>query len=169
MVKCVQPPQLRYICFDHLEFRIYKGEGTVQLLAYYPFAFGVVSPKLAWSENGAIVNNPGDLPANLEIIYPLADSSTTPNISLSLIERASNKKIGSLILKDITARGENDKYIMINTQTQLIEGLDANKQKTGYLYNRFINSGDFFYPPLGQSVLTSTPSFLSAQYTPLYY
>ena len=138
-------------------------------MAYYPFAFGVVSPKLAWSQNGAIVNNPGDLPANLEIIYPIADSSAAFNISLGLTERASDKRLGTLNLKDVTARSSDDKYIMVNTQTQLIEGLDENKQKTGYLYNRFIESGDFFYPPLGQSVLTSTPSFLSAQYTPIYY
>ena len=71
MVKCAQPPQLRFLPFDSYEFRIYKGEGTVQLVAYYPFAFSVVSPSLAYADGGAVINNVGDLPANLNIIYDL--------------------------------------------------------------------------------------------------
>ena len=80
MVKCAQPPQLRFLPFDSYEFRIYKGEGTVQLVAYYPFAFSVVSPFLNYDSNGAVINNVGDLPANLEIIYDL--NSVSGNISL---------------------------------------------------------------------------------------
>lgn len=134
-------------------------------MAYYPFAFSVVSPKLAWSENGVIISNTGDLPANLEIVYNLSDIS---DIHLTLTERNSNNQLGVLTLEGISPIGD-DKYLMINTQTQLIEGLDENKQKTGNLYNRFIKSGDFFYPPLGTSVIKSTEQFISAQYTPLYY
>jgi len=70
MVKCAQPPQLKYLCFDHLEFRIYKGEGNVQLIAYYPFAFGVESPTL-FNAKAGMINNTGDLPANLKITYNL--------------------------------------------------------------------------------------------------
>jgi len=75
MVKCVQPPQLRYLCFDQYEFRIYKGEGTVQVVAYYPFAFAVVSPFLSYTDGGAVVNNTGDLPANIKITYELNELS----------------------------------------------------------------------------------------------
>jgi hypothetical protein len=59
--------------------------------------------------------------------------------------------------------------MMINTQTQLIEGLDAARNKTGNLYNKYIDSGDFFWPPIGRSYLLSNKKFESAQYTPLYY
>lgn len=166
MVKCAQPPQLKYICFDWKEFRIYKGEGTVQLIAYYPFAFSVVSPSLKHEETGSIVNNNGDMPANLEILYDLNEVSGDILLQLRLSENSSN--IGQLQLKNVV-RTPGDRYMMINTQTQLIEGLDANKNRTKTLYNRYIDSGDFFWPPPGRSILYSDQPFISAQYTPLYY
>ena len=84
MVKCAQPPQLKYLCFDHYEFRIYKGEGTVQLVAYYPFAFSVVSPSIGWNKSGAVINNNGDMPANLQITYDLEQVNSNINIELRL-------------------------------------------------------------------------------------
>lgn len=166
MVKCSQPPNLRYICFDWLEFRVYKGEGTVNLIAYYPFAFSVVSPPLYWSENGSIINNVGDLPSNLKIIYELNDEEQS--IIIKLKDRYEDIDLASMEL-DKVKRIKNDSYFMIDTQTQLIEGLDSNKKKTGNLYNCFIKSGDFFFPPIGYTRLWSDKQFVSAQYTPLYY
>ena len=166
MVKSAQPPQLRYICFDHKEFRIYKGEGTVQLVAYYPFAFGVVSPSLEWNQKGSIVNNNGDLPANIEIIYDL--DAVDGDILIELRLDGSDDDIAQLKLSDIE-KIAGDKYMSINTQTQLIEGLDANKQKTGNLYNKYIKAGNFFWPPLNRSILFSNQPYVSAQYTPLFY
>ena len=176
MVKCTQPPQLKYLCFDHLEFRIYKGEGNVQLTAYYPFAFSVVSPSLKYSEKGSIVNNNGDMPANLNILYDL--NNLDGNINLQLLN-TDGTQISAMYLKGVSKLSDNDRYIMINTQTQLIEGLDEKKKKTGNLYNRYIESGDFFWPPVGRSVLKSYGSiqngqqtyqpFVSATYTPLFY
>lgn len=166
MVKCAAPPQLRYICFDQYEFRIYKGEGTVQLVAYYPFAFSVVSPSLAWSQNGAIINNSGDLPANIEIAYDL--DAIDGDILVELRLDGSDDDIAQLKLSGIE-KIAGDKYLLINTQTQLIEGLDANKEKTGNLYNKYIEAGDFFWPPLNRSILFSNQPYVSAQYTPLFY
>lgn len=166
MVKCAQPPQLRFLPFDSYEFRIYKGEGTVQLVAYYPFAFSVVSPFLSYNSGGAVINNVGDLPANLEIIYDL--DNVSGNISLQLRETPDSANIGQLNLKGIE-RVTGDRYMLINTQTQLIEGLNANKEKTGNLYNKYIDSGDFFWPPVGRTYLLSSKPFASAQYTPMYY
>ncbi len=166
MVKCAQPPQLKYLCFDHLEFRIYKGEGTVTMIAYYPFAFSVISPNLTYSENGAVINNSGDMPANLNVTYDL-DQVIGNEVALNLYDTKGNY-LNSLVLKDIERLG-NDKYMLINTQTQLIEGLDENKQKTSNLYNKFIDTGNFFWPPVGRSTLSSSVPFESAQYTPLYY
>ena len=166
MVKCAQPPQLKYICFDWKEFRIYKGEGTVQLIAYYPFAFSVVSPSLSYNVAGSIINNSGDMPANLEILYDL--DNVAGDILLQLRKEKDSANLGQLHLTSI-AMASGDQYIMINTQTQLIEGLNASKQKTGNLYNKYIESGDFFWPPPGRSILLSSRPFISAQYTPLYY
>ena len=166
MVKCVSPPQLKYLCFDHLEFRIYKGEGSVQLVAYYPFAFGVVSPNLSYSAAGAMINNNGDMPANVEILYDLDEVSG--DISIELRKTVDTADIAQLNLTGVGSIN-GDKYMLINTQTQLIEGLDAAKNKTGNLYNKFIDSGDFFWPPIGSSVLLSSQPFVSAQYTPLFY
>lgn len=38
LVKCGASPQMRYICFEVEGKRIYKGEGTLSLMAYYPYA-----------------------------------------------------------------------------------------------------------------------------------
>ena len=166
MVKCQAPPNLRYLCFDHLEFRIYKGEGNVNFIAYYPFAFGVVSPKLAYNSNGSIVNNSGDMPANINIIYKLSDIQGGINLSL---EDENNNEIGELLFKPVSSLNDNDVYINIDTRTQLVEGLDSKYQKTHTLYNKFITSGDFFHPPVGRSRIKSNMNFVRAQYTPLYY
>ena len=166
MVKCAAPPQLRYICFDHNEFRIYKGEGTASLVAYYPFAFAVVSPELEYLSEGSVVNNPGDLPAYMEIVYNLSNIGS--EVSLELREEQNGSDIGQLNLTDIVAEA-GDTYMVINTRTQLIEGYDAAMNKTGTLYNRYIDSGDFFFPPVGRTYLLSSLPFESAKYTPMYY
>lgn len=166
MVKCSQPPNLRYLCFDWLQFRIYKGEGTVNLVAYYPYAFSVVSPYIPYKQAGAAINNTGDLPANLKILFNI--SKIQGDIILSLKDESGVKEIGHLELANIMAI-DNDKYILIDTQTQLIEGLNVKKQKTKNLYNRFITKGDFFWPPVGRSVLVSNQEFENATFTPLYY
>lgn len=42
MVKMASPPQLNYICFGKTgEPRVYKGEGTLTFVAFYPFARSV--------------------------------------------------------------------------------------------------------------------------------
>lgn len=37
-VKVAAPPNIKYICFEENDERIYKGEGSVTFVAYYPFA-----------------------------------------------------------------------------------------------------------------------------------
>lgn len=39
--KVQSPPQLKYICFDEDGARVYKGEGTIQFICYYPYARSV--------------------------------------------------------------------------------------------------------------------------------
>lgn len=166
MVKSAQPPQLKYICFDEYEYRIYKGEGTVQLIAYYPFGFSVISPSLNYMTDGAVINNTGDLPAFIEIVYNL--NNISGDISIELRETQNGADIAQLNLTGIVAEA-GDTYLVINTQTQLIEGYDAAMNKTGHLYNRYIDSGDFFWPQLGRTYLFSSIPYESAHYTPMYY
>jgi hypothetical protein len=42
----------------------------------------VVSPSLAYSEDGAVINNSGDMPANIKIVYNLQE--VTGDIDLTL-------------------------------------------------------------------------------------
>ena len=79
LVKCSAPPQIKYVPFDNMEFRVYKGEGSVSFIAYYPFAFGTASPSIEYNENGGEINNLGDMPANLAITYPM--SNIIPTVS----------------------------------------------------------------------------------------
>ena len=165
MVKCSASPTIKYIPFDQMEFRIYKGEGSISFIAYYPFAFSVVSPSIEYNTNGGEINNVGDMPANVAITYLISDTS---NITLSL-EQPLGTQVGSLVLSNISQIGSNDVYFCIDTRTQLVEGLDENYNKTGNLYNKFITSGDFFFPDVGRSYLKSTVEFEKAEFTPLYY
>lgn len=165
MVKCAQPPQLKYLCFDYQDIRVYKGEGNVQFIAYYPFALATVSPYCAYSNGGAVINNNGDLPAFFEIKYSALALSN--QLTLQLTDDNTNT-LGVLELKSVTPI-DGDEYIVINSRTQLIEGLDASNQKTGHLYNKYITDGDFFCAPLGKSILVSNIEFESAIYTPLFF
>ena len=167
MVKCAQPPQLKYLCFDHMEFRIYKGEGSVQLIAYYPFAFGVEVATL-YNTTKVKVNNLGDLPANIEVIYDL-NALIGNHILLTLAQDENNTNIIGYLELDNIIPIEGDQYILINSRTQLIEGLNAARQKTGTLYNRYIIKGDFFWPPQGRSFLLSDNQFIQASYVPMFY
>lgn len=78
-VKCSSPPQLSYLCFDEDLERIYKGEGTVNFVAYSPYAKsrfkyledyniknipewgGVKDNKMAWLESSGIISKNGEL------------------------------------------------------------------------------------------------------------
>ena len=163
-VKSLQPPQIKFIPFDYLEFRIYKGEGSVQLVAYYPYAFGVVTPKIAAGTTGPI-NNVGDIPANLDIYYSL--DAVFNGVTINNKDEKGNI-LSTLQLKAVEPI-DGDTYIVINTKNYLIEGLDENFERTGTLYNKYISAGDFFHPPVGRSFLQSTVAFEKAIYTPLYY
>ena len=165
LVKCSAPPQIKYVPFDKQEFRVYKGEGSISFIAYYPFAFGTASPSIEYNQNGGEINNVGDMPANLSIIYQLNSIS---NVVLSL-EQPLSTQVGQLTLSNISKIGNNDIYFCVDTRTQLVEGLDENYNKTGNLYNKFITSGDFFFPDVGRSYLKSTVEFEKAEFTPLYY
>lgn len=165
MVKCAAPPNFKYICFNHMETRLYKGEGVANLVAYYPYALATFSPYIM-NESEAILNNIGDLNAEIKIIYPISNVSSLSSITLNNLK---NEQIGIMNFNPIEKQGENDVYILINSTTHLIEGLDSNFNKTGYLYNKFQTTGDFFTVPVGRTKLASNIPFYKVEYTPIYY
>ena len=165
MVKCVSPPTFKYICFDHMEMRLYKGEGSANLVAYYPYALATFSPTIENNSLG-LINNVGDLEAELHTIFDINSAAGLEKIELFDLK---NNSLGQLNFSGITQQDE-DSYILINSKTHLVEGLDENFEKTGNLYNKFITTGDFFSAPVGRTQFQSTGAqFTKLEYTPLYY
>lgn len=197
-VKLQSAPQLKTICFNEDNQRIYKGEGTISFIAYYPFARGVYKFKgnipetitnteewigasgLEGIHQGTTYNsfsggscnlyNAGDLPTDFKLIVNIGNNPT--NITL---KRSETETIGSLNFS-LTAQG-SDTYVRFNSATQLIEGLkktsDGGIELTGNLYNKYITSGDWFKIPLGESIMNITGASFSDKptidYDYLYY
>ena len=70
LVKCSAPPSLKYIAFQHHEVTVYKGEGSINLVAYYPFGISTNVVTIQNKTNSKLLN-PGDLPTALKIYYSL--------------------------------------------------------------------------------------------------
>lgn len=164
MVKCSQAPSLKFICFDYHEIKVYKGEGNVTFVAYYPYAISV-TPVVINSNSYAKMLNPGDLPTSLKIYYSITNAAELNNIE---IINNKDEVSGTLQLSGVTQLG-SDEYICIDTRTHLIEGLDAEMKKTGNLYNKFITSGDFFQLPVGVHYIRSNTAFEKVEFSSLYY
>lgn len=187
--KIAAVPNFNYICFDKGiddSERVYKGEGTIQFVCYYPYARSVwkglnlvpntITNKNEWAAasripataptlSGADITlwNPGDLETDINII-----TTATSGLTFSL-----NGNI-KLSLNDITPE-DGDAKIRINSSTHLIEGLDNNNVPTGKLYNKYILSGDFFKIPLNtylnnewQGTRLTGPEMI-VEYDYLYY
>lgn len=176
-VKVQNPPQLKTICFDEKGQRVYKGEGTLSFVAYYPFARAPMKflseyndkNKDEWkSASGLLANNgseaydkfsagqfnlynPGDLKTDFKLVIPFPSDGSggyapfSNGISLTLKEGSSELAI--LALKTSIEPKSNDARLRINSATQLIEGIDADGNVTGNLYNQYITSGGFFQIP----------------------
>lgn len=192
MVKTSSIPTLKFICFDNITKnngemtvdRVYKGEGSLQFIAYFPFArctkkylseytdsnkeewadaSGLLSTQGSYDGTGATINlyNPGDLETDFLAYYA--------RTSLAELSRV---YIDSNILSFDFNSNDNvtDTYIRINSKANLIEGCDENFQPTGTLYNKFITSGDFFKIPTGESQLLSVgANCVKIEYDYLYY
>ena len=196
-VKIKDPPQLKTICFMEDGQRIYKGEGTISFVAYYPFARGrykfetdikdIINVEEwigasglkgatknnynSFSEEGSCnLYNAGDLPTDFKLIVNIENKPT--NITLKNNE---NQIIGSLNFS--LAKQGDDTYVRFNSATQLIEGLiqsaDGEFELTGNLYNKYITDGDWFKIPIGESIIniaeTSHSDKPTIDYDYLYY
>ena len=162
-VKCSAPPTLKYISFDYKEIRVYKGEGSVNLIAYYPYALSTRETILK-SDSSTQINNIGDIEIPVKIYYKVDNNET----DINLVLKTKKKIIGELNISGIKAIG-TDSYICIDNNTHLIEGLDSIFNKTGNLYNKYITSGDFFMIPIDQHILESNIDWESIKFNYLYY
>ena len=160
-VKCSAPPILKYIGFDNNGTILYKGEGNINLVAYYPYAISTADIEI-YNGTNFLVFNTGDIETPMKIYYVL-DNLVNQNLSLSLNE---DKVLNITIEQKLSNK---DVYICVDGKTHLIEGLDTNYKKTGMLYNRFITSGDFFQLPVGKNILTTNIACSKIKYNYLYY
>ena len=184
--KVQTPPQLQYICFDdNTGNRVYKGEGTIQFIAYYPYAKSVhkflnefddtfYNNKSQWSDasgmlpsrivppttydgTGAYINlyNAGDIETDWQAFYQMNNAGC--DLRNITLNNSLDQRIGVIQLSPITEqKNENDVFLCLNSRTQLIEGCDSNKVPTGTLYNDYFSSGEFFKIPLGASSFISS-------------
>ena len=163
---------IKHIPFETNNDRIYKGEGSIQFTAYYPYAksrFKFLSEsnasnKSEWREacgmkesnpeNGLVYDtlignsinlyNPGDLDTNFQLRLAFGESNIIPQFGLQL-----DKDLypAHLIKFSAMARQEGDAYIQIDTKLNLVEGLDKDLKKTGNIYNKHMVAGQFFKIP----------------------
>lgn len=182
MAKVSSPPQLNYICFDVGDARVYKGEGTIQFVCYYPYAKSVYkwlneynnSNKDEWSIVSGMKDIQGDYdkpgtrinlynPGIMETDFTLR---IVPNDEEITIKNETNNN--TLKLKAFSLKAEDDS-VQYNSKTNLLEGVN-NGTLTGTLYNEHIVSGDFFKVPMDESSLTISGADITAiNYEYIYY
>lgn len=192
MAKPSDTPQLKYICFDEGGERIYKGEGTLNFVAYYPFAKSVhkfldlysigeytektegnkyaklLFTKGLYDGTGPSIKlyNSGQLETDFCAYYSFGAGTTLALTNIKINEDSANR---TLSFSSIVKKG-SDNYIRINSKTNLIEGCSNFDAPTGTLYNSSITSGDFFKIPLLKSTFVSAGADCAKiEYDYLYY
>ena len=150
MVKSSKP-QLKYICFGKEGDRIYKGEGTLNFTAYYPYA---KSTQTFGLDNGK-VNNDGIMAADFTFEFNKSNS-----------EMVFTLEPYGLTLSPFEYKG-NDIKVRYNSKANLLEGINEQGALTNNLYNEYIIAGDFFKIPVGESVFTGNVENL--QFQKIYY
>jgi hypothetical protein len=176
MAKPTGIPQLKTVCFEEEYYdevdkenkkrRIYKGEGTIQFTAYYPYAKG---NKVKIDEYGNDTTpitkieliNSGDLETDFQLFLSFSDGYNGADVIKSItLTNEKGTTIGKLDFSNgITNLKPNyDGGIRINSKTNLIEGYAKNTAGDtiihNRIYNKFITAGDFFKIPIGKSFLT---------------
>lgn len=186
-VKVQTPPQLNTLCFDENGKRVYKGEGTLQFVAFYPYAYSVhkylnefaddsYPNKAEWSastsmlftqgtydatnSSSILLYNPGDLDTDWTAYYYFSGSSC--QLSNIYMEVNGNTEAMMVFSKPIYKASASDSYMRVNSATNLIEGCDSSYNLTGTLYNKYLSAGDFFkIPNVNATDPTASIRFLS--------
>lgn len=183
MVNAVSSPTLNYVCFNEdseygaVTRRIYKGEGTISLVAYYPYARSVykfledykgkTDNMSEWYEasrlisvndgtydvfdtNHIYVYNPGIKETDFSLIIPLdlpLESGDKVKFDMSLNTKKLNIEIPNTAFIGLSQTNA----IKINTFSETIEGgtyENGTFIPNGYLYNQYIKDGGFFKIPV---------------------
>jgi hypothetical protein len=96
MVKCSNPPTLKYIAFDLDGVTIYKGEGTINLVAYYPYALSVNKVDILEDSRSTLeLFNEGDLDTPFQVYFDIENG----DFSINLIKDSITLK--SLFLENV--------------------------------------------------------------------
>lgn len=177
--KIQAPPQLKAICFEENGQRVYKGEGTIQFIAYYPYAKSIKKylnqyaeadypNKDEWAAASGLKSKQGNYDTcvvsgttgtipiynggDIETDWKLYVPITSSGCALNKIsiQKDAATPLYEMNFSNISRQSSKDTLIRINSQTNLIEGCNEKKEPTGTLYNQFIISGDFFKIPLGE-------------------
>ena len=112
----------------------------------------------AKNSKNILIYNPGDLETDFKAYYQFTDNSLELN---SIYISSSALTLGQLNFSgDITKKG-NDVYLKIDSETELLEGCDENKEPTGNLYNEYITTGEFFKIPIIDDNNTSNSQFVT--------
>lgn len=176
LMKPKAPPTIKYLCFEEKkDTRIYKGEGTVQLVSYYPYGFSFVldyenelfkytGNKIEWQDSSGLVKhydsnlalngskkmyNGGDFKTPLYITI----KPENPTKQISILCTLNSKE--QLLIDNLLLKGD-DSTIRINARNQLLEGGKGMGEvftPSGYIYNEYVE-GIFPSLPLGDSSLT---------------
>lgn len=182
-VKVQAPPQFKYLCFEENGERVYKGEGTIVFVSYYPYASSVAKylsdSKFSnytnisqWSTSCRMletqgvydatntatitVYNAGDVEADCNIYIALPSLTSEINAARNItLRNAGGTSLKTISLGSFTKKSASESYIRINSKTNLIEGCNSNFKPTGNLYNQIITSGDFFKIPICNSASSS--------------
>lgn len=193
LVKVQSAPQFKYLCFNTNETsnykiasiannytsstitasgRVYKGEGTIQLVAYEPYARSVAKylsayttasypNKDEWKDSTGMLATQGQYDtcsvtnSSKTARFKLYNPGDTPAHFKCTIPAAAFTKLQSITCDGVqnvmtftapVMKG-SDVGARINSKTNLIEGVDASGNATGNLYNEYITTGDFFLIP----------------------
>lgn len=151
MAKPTGTPQLKTICFDEGGQRVYKGEGTIQFTAYYPYAKSVhkwleeyndekYPNKNEWKDASGMLDN-ADAAEGTNVKYDSVNGETIPLYNPGDMEtdfclyfdfddtnqiNLTSISISNFVLffdsKNLFTKQGEDKGIRINTKNNLIEG-----------------------------------------------
>lgn len=166
MVKISSAPTIKYVAFDEGDGIVYKGEGTINFVAFYPFAFDHIIKTTQFATSGGRVNitNNGDLPIDWKVWIPIPSNKNINNFQIQVGDSTKVLDVGSFVT------AQNEQYLLINSKSKLIEGFIDKNTRSGNIYNSTI-TGDFYQLPLGITWIqvTSLTGNLELEYQYIYY
>lgn len=178
--KASTQPSISFICFDEKDkdgnlIRIYKGEGRIDLVSYYPYGFCQPNyldihkedPELnqdEWVESSGLLTeidtkeiyNPGDYDTPFKVTIAASPVENQTYVTIP----AAAMKLGEKVLtwREFNLK-DDDTHVCFNSGNQLIEGYrsirDENGnfvclEKTKNIYNKYLDKGHWFLIPMGQ-------------------